>query len=137
MTDQTGPAKGSDDRLERGRALARDHLGEDVCERWSRISPDLERITSGFFGEVWDRPGLARPTRAIVAVAATAALGAHAQLAWHVRGALRAGVSPDEIREVLIAVAGFAGFPAAWQALEVAEPILSDHASPPAARPAR
>jgi hypothetical protein len=48
-------------------------------------------------------------------------------LEWHVRGALRAGVTPEEVREVLIAVAGLAGFPAAWWALEAAEPILAEH----------
>jgi alkylhydroperoxidase/carboxymuconolactone decarboxylase family protein YurZ len=44
-----------------------------------------------------------------------------------VRGALGAGVTPEEVREVLIAVAGLAGLPAAWPALEVAEPILAEH----------
>ena len=42
------------------------------------------------------------------------------------RGALGAGVTPDEVREVLIAVSGLAGFPASWTALEVAEPILRE-----------
>ncbi len=60
-------------------------------------------------------------------MAITATLRAHAQLEWHVRGALGAGVTPDEVREVLIAVAGLAGFPAAWSALEAAEPILAGH----------
>ena len=65
--------------------------------------------------------------RAVVAMAVTATLRAQQQLGWHVRGALRAGVTPDEVREVLIAVAGLAGFPAAWTAMEVAQPILAEH----------
>jgi alkylhydroperoxidase/carboxymuconolactone decarboxylase family protein YurZ len=118
-----------DDRLERGRELARRHLGEDVIERWRELSLDLEELTSGFgFGDLWSRPGLGRRDRAIVAMAITATLRAHTQLGWHVRGALGAGVTPDEVREVLIAVAGLAGFPAAWSALEVAEPILAEEA---------
>jgi 4-carboxymuconolactone decarboxylase len=122
----TGPA--DDERLERGRELARRHLGDDVVERWRGLSPDLEELTSGFaFAELWSRPGLGRRDRSIVAMAITAALRASTQLEWHVRGALRAGVTPDEVREVLIAVAGLAGFPAAWSALEVAEPILAEH----------
>lgn len=117
-----------DERLERGRELARRHLGEGVVERWRDLSPDLEELTSHFgFGHLWSRPGLNRRDRSIVAMAVTATLRAHPQLGWHVRGALGAGVSPDEVREVLIATAGLAGFPAAWSALETAEPILAEH----------
>jgi 4-carboxymuconolactone decarboxylase len=124
----SGP--GGDDRLERGRALARLQLGEDVIDRWRELSPDLEELTSGFgFGDLWSRPGLGRRDRAIVAMAITATLRAHTQLGWHVRAALGAGVTPDEVREVLIAVAGLAGFPAAWSAIETAEPILAEHAA--------
>jgi 4-carboxymuconolactone decarboxylase len=117
----------SEDRegLERGRRLAREHLGDEVTERWGGVSPDLEELTARFFGEVWGRPGLPRRERSIVAMAATASLRAAPQLAWHVRGALRAGVTPEEVREVMIAVAGFAGFPAAWQAIEVAEEVMA------------
>jgi alkylhydroperoxidase/carboxymuconolactone decarboxylase family protein YurZ len=116
------------DRLARGRELARLHLGEDVIERWRAVSPDLEELTSTFaFDDLWTRPGLGRRDRAIVAMAITATLRAETQLGWHVRGALGAGVTPEEVREVLIAVAGLAGFPAAWTALEVAEPILREH----------
>jgi 4-carboxymuconolactone decarboxylase len=122
----SGPA--DDERLERGRELARRHLGDDVVERWRELSPDLEELTSGFgFAELWSRPGLSRRDRSIVAMAVTATLRASSQLEWHVRGALRAGVTPGEVSEVLIAVAGLAGFPAAWSALEVAEPILAEH----------
>ena len=117
-----------DDRPERGRERARRHLGDGVIDRWRELSPDLEELTSGFgFGDLWSRPGLARRDRSIVAMAITATLRAHTQLEWHVRGALGAGVTPDEVREVLIAVSGLAGFPAAWSALEAAEPILAEH----------
>ncbi len=117
-----------DDRLERGRELAERHLGEGVIERWRAVSPDLEELTSAFgFGDLWSRPGLSRRDRSIVAMTVTATLRAEPQLGWHVRGALGAGVSPDEVREVLIAIAGLAGFPASWTALEVAEPILRQY----------
>lgn len=122
----SGPA--DEARLERGRELARRHLGDDVIERWRALSPDLEELTSGFaFADLWSRPGLDRRDRSIVAMAVTAALRASTQLEWHVRGALGAGVTPEEVREVLIAVAGLAGFPAAWSALEVAEPVIAEH----------
>jgi alkylhydroperoxidase/carboxymuconolactone decarboxylase family protein YurZ len=117
-----------DERLERGRELARRYLGPETTARWSATSEDLERLTSGLFADVWARPALGLRERALIAMAITATLRAHTQLGWHVRGALGAGVSPDEVRETLIAVAGLAGFPAAWSALEVAEPILRDEA---------
>lgn len=119
---------GADDRLERGRRLAELHLGDGTVDRWRATDPDMEELTSAFaFADLWDRPGLGRRDRSIVAMAITATLRAEPQLGWHVRGALRAGVTPQEVREVLIAVAGLAGFPAAWSALEVAKPILAEH----------
>jgi 4-carboxymuconolactone decarboxylase len=123
MSEATG-----DDRLDRGRELAELHLGEGVVERWRAVSPDMEELTSAFgFADLWGRPGLSRRDRSIVAMAITATLRAEPQLGWHIRGALGAGVTPDEVREVLIAVSGLAGFPASWTALEVAKPILDEH----------
>ena len=123
MSERTG-----DERLDRGRELAELHLGEGVVERWRSVNPDMEELTSAFgFGDLWSRPGLSRRDRSLVAMAITATLRASPQVGWHVRGALHAGVTPDEVREVLIAVSGLAGFPAAWTALEVAEPILAEH----------
>ena len=117
-----------DERLARGRALAELHLGEEVIGRWRSVSPDLEELTSAFgFADLWDRPGLSRRDRSIVAMAITATLRAEPQLRLHVRGALGAGVTPGEVREVLIAVSGLAGFPAAWTAMEAAQPILAEH----------
>ena len=123
MNEPTG-----DERLDRGRELAELHLGEGVIERWRAVSPDLEELGSAFgFSDLWGRPGLSRRDRSIVAMAITATLRAEPQLGWHIRGALGAGVTPDEVREVLIAVSGLAGFPASWTALEVAKPILDEH----------
>jgi 4-carboxymuconolactone decarboxylase len=125
---------GDDERLRRGRELADRHLGEGTAARWRELSPDLEEMTSGFaFGDLWSRPHLGRRDRSLIAVVITATLRAHPQLGWHVRGALGAGMSPDEIREALISVAGLAGFPAAWSALEVAEPILREAEGAPQA----
>jgi 4-carboxymuconolactone decarboxylase len=122
MSEPTG-----DERLDRGRAYAEMHLGEGVVERWRAVSPDMEEMSASAFADLWSRPGLSRRDRSIVAMAITATLRAESQLGWHVRGALGAGVTPDEVREVLIAVSGLAGGPAAWTALEVAKPILDEH----------
>ena len=93
--DGGDPMSDGDDRLERGRELARRHLGDGTVERWRAVSPDLEELTSAFgFGDLWSRPGLRRRDRSIVAMAVTATLRAGPQLGWHVRGALGAGVTP-------------------------------------------
>lgn len=117
------------ERLERGRDLARSYLSPDTIERWRNTSPALEELTSGLFADVWTRPTLGLRDRAMIATAICATLRAHTQLGWHVRGALGAGMSADEVRETLIAVAGLAGFPAAWSALEAVAPILDEHES--------
>ncbi len=66
-----------DDRLKRGRELARRHLGDGTVERWRAVSPDLEELTSTFgFADLWARPGLGRRDRSIVALTVTATLRA-------------------------------------------------------------
>ena len=122
MSDERDP------RLEAGRDLARRYFDPEVVAGWEALSPDLEELTSGFaFGDLWSRPGLSLRDRALIAIVVTATLRAHPQLAWHVRGGLGAGLTGEEVREALIAVSGLAGFPAAWSALDVAEPILREH----------
>jgi alkylhydroperoxidase/carboxymuconolactone decarboxylase family protein YurZ len=117
-----------DPRLDAGRELARSYFDPGVIDRWAEVSPALEEITSRFaFGDLWQRPGLPIRDRSLIAIVITATLRAHTQLGWHVRAGLGAGLSPDEIREALVAVSGLAGFPAAWSALEHAEPILREH----------
>ncbi|HWH15968.1 MAG TPA: carboxymuconolactone decarboxylase family protein [Miltoncostaeaceae bacterium] len=109
----------------RGAELARRYLGEGVPEEWAAVDPDLARMTEEFaFGDIWSRPGLPLRDRSLIAIVVTTALKAEHPLAWHVRGGLRAGLSPAEIREAIIAVAGLAGFPAAWTGLRVAAPLL-------------
>ena len=120
-----------DKRLERGRELARRYMGDDTIARWRETSPELEELTSRFgFGDLWARPALSLRDRAMISIAITATLRAHPQLAWHARGALGAGMRPDEIRETILMVAGLAGFPAAWSAMEVVEDVLAEGGGP-------
>lgn len=119
----------SDDRQIRGRELAERYFGSGVPDEWREVSPDLAELTEGFaFGDLWSRPGLGLRDRALIAVAVTAAIRAEPQLAWHIRGAQRVGVTPDEIREAIIAITGFAGFPASWNGLRVAEAVIAEAA---------
>ncbi len=119
-----------DQRLEHGRELAKRYMGDETIARWRATSPDLEELTAAGFGDLWGRPALGLRDRAMIAVAVTATLRAHPQLAWHARGALGAGLSPDELRETVITVAGLAGFPAAWSAMEIVEDVLAEGGGP-------
>jgi len=87
--------------------------------------PFQDFITRYAWGEVWARPGLDRRTRSCLTVALLAALGRDRELAIHIEGALRNGVTPDELREVLIHTAIYAGVPAANSAFAVAHPLLA------------
>ena len=94
-------------------------------------APFQDFITRYGWGEVWARPGLDRRTRSCLTVALLAALGHHRELAIHLRGALRNGVTPDELREVLIHTAIYAGVPAAHSAFAVAQEVLGEDAEKP------
>jgi alkylhydroperoxidase/carboxymuconolactone decarboxylase family protein YurZ len=81
-------------------------------------------LTRYAWGEVWDRPGLDRRTRSAVTLAVLTALRAEDEIAMHVRGALRNGLTEAEIGEVLLHVALYAGLPAARTAYRIAGEVL-------------
>lgn len=119
------------DRYERGlRALARidGRVGEKVVERLSRIAPDFARYLVEFpFGDIYDRPGLDLRSRQIATIAALAALGTAApQLKVHIEAGLNVGLSRDEIVEILMQMAVYAGFPAALNGLFAAEEVFAE-----------
>jgi 4-carboxymuconolactone decarboxylase len=82
-------------------------------------------ITRYAWGEVWARPGLDRRTRSCITLALLAALHCENELPMHVRAALRNGLTPDEIKEVLLQVAVYAGVPAANSAFAIAQKVLA------------
>lgn len=83
---------------------------------------DFGRITvEHLFGEVWNRPGLELRERSMVTVAALVALGREAELKLHVRGALNLGIPEESIREIILHLAHYAGWPAAVGSLRAAQ----------------
>lgn len=119
------------DRAAAGSRVRRATLGEAHVDRSTTTSSELTRpfveyITESVWGSLWTRPQLDRRTRSIVTVAVLAALKAHEELALHVRGALNNGVTREELSEVLLHVAGYAGAPAANSALAVADRVLGE-----------
>jgi 4-carboxymuconolactone decarboxylase len=128
---------GMDDRRrhDQGMSVRRAVLGDAHVDQATAAATELtadfqDLITRYAWGEIWSRPGLDRRTRSCITLAMLAALGHDDELAMHVRAALRIGLGPDEIKEVLLQVAVYAGVPAANRAFKVAQRALDEAASP-------
>ncbi|MEJ2853475.1 MULTISPECIES: 4-carboxymuconolactone decarboxylase [unclassified Saccharothrix] len=118
-------------RRDQGMRVRREVLGDKHVDRavarTDGFTADFQDfITRYAWGEIWTRPGLDRPTRSCVTLAVLATLGHDAELAMHIRAALRNGLTRDEIGEVLLQVAVYAGVPAANRAFAIAQPILAE-----------
>jgi len=114
-----------EERTAAGLRTRREVLGDEHVDRAAASTTDFtadfqDFITRYAWGEVWNRPGLSRPERSMITLAVLAALGRDEELALHVRAALRNGLTPADIREVLLHVAVYAGVPAANRAFAVA-----------------
>ncbi|NUP77273.1 MAG: 4-carboxymuconolactone decarboxylase [Nonomuraea sp.] len=114
-----------------GTRVRREVLGDAHVDRavarttgFTRDFQDL--ITRYAWGEIWTRPGLDRRTRSCVTLTALVAHGHLDELAMHVRAALRNGLTPDEIGEVLLQSAIYCGVPAANSAFAVAQRVLNE-----------
>ena len=123
-----------DERRERGMKARREVLGDEYVDRSQESATPLTRdfqdlITRYAWGEIWTRPGLDRKTRSCITIAMTVALNRPDELALHLRGALRNGVTVDEIREVLLQTAVYCGVPAGHTAFRVAEQVLGAEGS--------
>jgi 4-carboxymuconolactone decarboxylase len=119
----------SDDIAEQGMRTRREVLGDAHVDRVIAGTDDFtadfqEYITRNAWGAVWSRPGLDRRTRSCITVAMLAAQGNEPELAMHVRAAVRNGVTIDEIKEILLQVAVYAGVPRANRAFVVARDAL-------------
>ena len=88
-------------------------------------------ITRYAWGEIWTRPGLDRKTRSCMTLVALVALGRFDELELHLKGALRNGLTHDEIKEVLLHCTVYCGVPAGNSAFAVAQRVLGE--SPPTA----
>lgn len=87
---------------------------------------DLGRTIVEFvYGDIYLRPGLSLRDRELAAVATLVALGRSSQIPQHLRAALKAGVTADELREVIVQTAAIAGFPPAMNAMSTLKTILA------------
>jgi alkylhydroperoxidase/carboxymuconolactone decarboxylase family protein YurZ len=88
--------------------------------------PFQDFITRYAWGEIWSRPGLSRAERSMITLTALVVLRQEHELAMHLRAALRNGVTPDQIREVLLHTAVYAGVPAVNRAFAIAREVLPE-----------
>jgi 4-carboxymuconolactone decarboxylase len=118
-------------RYDEGMAVRREVLGDSYVEQASAktndFTHDFQQIVTEFaWGTVWARPGLDRRSRSMITLTALIARGHHDELALHLRGALRNGLTREEIKEVLLQAAVYCGVPAANAAFRVAQRVLDE-----------
>ena len=114
------------DRYDIGMETRRSVLGDAHVDRAeaakTEFDTDFQRfITEGAWGSVWSRPGLTKRERSLITIALLAALGHDEEVAMHVRATTNTGATADEIKEVILHVAVYAGVPAANRAFKIAK----------------
>jgi 3-oxoadipate enol-lactonase/4-carboxymuconolactone decarboxylase len=119
------------DRHQQGMQLRRAVLGDEhvdqALESTTPFTEDFQDLITRYaWGEIWTRSGLDRRMRSAITMTALVARGHYEELALHVRAALRNGLTPDEIAEVLLHSAVYCGVPAANAAFRVAQAVLRE-----------
>lgn len=120
-----------DDRRATGMSVRRAVLGDAHVDRavaatTEFTAPFQDLITRYAWGDVWARDGLDRRTRSCITLAVLTTLRADGEIAMHVRAAMRNGVSREEIGEILLHTAVYAGAPAANSAFAIAQSVFDE-----------
>ncbi|WP_269617495.1 carboxymuconolactone decarboxylase family protein [Zhongshania sp. BJYM1] len=110
----------------RREVMGNDHVDNSLGNATAFDMPLQEAAMEHAWGGVWTRGGLDRKTRSIATVSMLIALQAHAELKGHIRGALNNGVSPEELREIIMHAAAYCGYPAALSAMRVAREVIDN-----------
>ena len=115
----------------RGMEVRREVLGDAhvdrAVERTTPFTEDFQDLITRYaWGEIWSRPGLDRRTRSAITLTALVATGREHELEMHVRAALRNGLTPEEISEVLLQCAVYCGVPAANGAFAIAQRVIDE-----------
>jgi 4-carboxymuconolactone decarboxylase len=118
------------ERYEVGMNVRRKVLGDAHVDRVEAAKAALDAdfqdlLTRYAWGEIWSRPGLPRQTRSLLTIALLVALNRGEELRLHLRAAVNNGVTPEEIREVLLHCAIYCGIPAANSAFHAAKEMVT------------
>lgn len=119
------------DKFDKGLATRKAVLGDQYVDRSinnaTRFTKPLQTLVTEYcWGDIWQRDGLALRERSLINLAMISVLNRPHELELHLRGALNNGVTPEEIREVLLQVAIYAGVPASIDAFRVASRVLAE-----------
>jgi len=115
----------TDESIAKGAEIFERLMGWQVDPK--AIEDDFSRVTMGnLFGDVWSRPGLELRDRSMITVAALIVLGREQELRLHLRGALRVGITREQIREMILHLAHYAGWPIAVGASRVAQEVFAE-----------
>ncbi|HLH41994.1 MAG TPA: 4-carboxymuconolactone decarboxylase [Bryobacteraceae bacterium] len=117
--------------FDKGLSIRREVLGAEFVDHAFATADDFNRplqelVTQYCWGEVWGRPGLDRKTRSLLNLAMLSALNRPHEVKMHVRGALKNGVTKDEIKEVFLQVAIYCGVPAAVDSFRTAREVFKE-----------
>ena len=120
-----------DERFEAGMAVRREVLGDAQVDRavsaTTDVTADFQNLVTRYaWGDIWSRPGLSRRDRSIAVVSSLIALRHWDELAMHLRAALVNGLTRDEIIEVVLQSAVYAGVPSANHAFAIANDVLAE-----------
>jgi len=124
----------ADSLFDKGLAVRKDVHGAAYVEASIKNADDFNRplqelVTEYCWGAIWTREGLPRKTRSLLNLAMLSILNRPHELELHLRGALRNGCTKDEIREVLLQVAIYAGVPAGVDAFRTARKVFAEDAA--------
>ena len=116
----------------KGMSTRRSVLGDEHVDKAIKATTDFDRdfqeyVTSGAWGMVWDRPGLTKRERSLITVALLAALGHDEELKMHLRATRNTGASTNDVKEVLLHTAVYAGVPVANNAFKIAKELFKDN----------
>jgi len=118
-------------RFEKGLEIRKAVLGEAYVEKSlngaTAFNMEIQKLAAEYcWGEIWSRPGIDRKARSMVNLAMLTALNRHHEFKVHVRGAINNGVTVDEIKEILLQSAIYAGLPASLEHFRLAAEVLLD-----------
>lgn len=123
----------SDENLyDKGMKIRRAVLGNDYVDRAEAGKTDLDKefqeyITSNAWGTVWSRPGLTRRERSMITIALLSALGHEDELALHLKATRNTNTSREDVKEVLLHTAVYAGVPAVNKAFKIVKDVLNEN----------
>ena len=134
MTNETFSPSGDEamkkDLYEQGMKTRRAVLGDAHVDKAEAAKTDFDKdfqeyITNSAWGAVWSRPGLTKRERSLITIALLAALGHEEELAMHIRATKNTGATEEDVKEVLLHTAVYAGVPVTNRAMKIAKEIFS------------